>query len=143
MLGKRTMLSSRVPWNLRNFWICSGWCLGRLQFENNQWVWHPSGSSKYWSLPPFKTETRTKKVVIKLSKRKDVFSILQRKKKLKSVDITNMYLTQGSLVFINQSVCSYYKHLWSLCKSLHSKKMIHSFWVSIDNVSLKVRESIR
>ena len=88
-----------------------------------------------------KSKARPKKVIIKLSKRKDVFNILQRKKKLKSVDITKVGLPQGSLVFINQSLCSYYKYLWSLCKRLHSKKLIHSFWVSNGNVNLKVREN--
>ena len=89
----------------------------------------------------FKSKTRPKKVIIKLSKRKDVFNILQRKKKLKSVDITKVGLPQGSLVFINQSLCSYYKYLWSLCKRLHSKKLIHSFWVSNGNVNQKVHEN--
>ena len=51
-----------------------------------------------------KSKARPKKVIIKLSKRKDVFSILQRKKKLKSVDITKVGLPQESLVFINQSM---------------------------------------
>ena len=79
-----------------------------------------------------------------------MFSILQRKKKLKAVDITNVGLTQGLLVFTNQSLCSYYKPICSnyilimflsLCKRLHLKKLIHSFWVSNGNVSLKVREN--
>ena len=61
-----------------------------------------------------KSKARPKKVIIKLSKRKDVFSILRRKKKLKSVDIAKVYLTQGSLIFRNQSLISYYKYLWSL-----------------------------
>ena len=83
-----------------------------------------------------KSKARPKKVIIKLSKGEDVFCILQGKKKLKSVDNTNVGLPQGSLVFINQSLYSYYKYLWSLCKRLHSKKMIHSFSVSNVNVSL-------
>ena len=76
-------------------------------------------------------------VIIKLSESKNMFGILQRKKKLKSVDIINVGLHQGSLVFINQSLCSYYKYLRSLCKRLHLKKMIHSFWVCNDSFSLK------
>ena len=88
-----------------------------------------------------KSKTRPNRVIIKLSKRKYVFSILQRKKKLKSVDITKVGLPKGTLVFINQSLCSFYFYLWSLCKSLHSKKLIHSFWVSNGNVRLKVREN--
>ena len=31
--------------------------------------------------------------------------------------------------------------MWSRCKSLDSKKMIHSFWVSNSDVSLKVCEN--
>ena len=58
-----------------------------------------------------KSKARQKKVMLKLSKRKDVFNMLQRQKKLKSVDITKVALPQGSLVFINQSLCSYYKYL--------------------------------
>ena len=70
-----------------------------------------------------KWKAMSKTVIINLSKRKDVFNILQRKKKLKSVDITKVGLPQGSLDFINQILCSYYKYLWSLCKRLHSKKL--------------------
>ena len=58
-----------------------------------------------------KSKARPKKVIIKLSKGEDVFCILQGKKKLKSVDITNVGLPQRSLVFINQSLYSYYKYL--------------------------------
>ena len=54
---------------------------------------------------------RLKKVIFKLSNRKDVFRILQRQKKLKSVDITKVGLPKGTLVFINQSLSSYYKYL--------------------------------
>ena len=89
-----------------------------------------------------KLKARPKKVIMKLSKRKDVFNFLQRRKKLKFVDIIKVGLRQGSLVFINQILCSYYKYLWSLCKRLHSKKLIHPFgWVSNGNVDLKVREN--
>ena len=88
-----------------------------------------------------KSKARPKKVIIKLSKRKDVFSILQPKKKIKSVNITKVHLPQESLVFVNQSLCSYYKYLWSFCIRLHSKKLIRSFWISNGNVSLKVREN--
>ena len=88
-----------------------------------------------------KSKFRPKKVVVKLSKRKDMFNILQRKKKLKSVDNAKVGLPQGYLVFINQNLCSYYKYLWSLCKRLHSKKLIYSFWVSNVNVNLKVCEN--
>ena len=57
-----------------------------------------------------------------------MFSILQRKKKLKSVETPGFHK------------CSYYKYPWSLCERLHSKKLIPSFWVYNGNASLKVCE---
>ena len=50
--------------------------------------------------PRLKSKATPKKVIIKLSKRKDVFNILQRKKKLKSVDITKVGLPQRSLILL-------------------------------------------
>ena len=88
-----------------------------------------------------KSKAKSKKFIIKLSKRKDVFRFLQRKKKLKSVHITNVGLPQWSLVFINQSLCSYYKYLLFSCQRLHSQKMMHLFWVTSGNVSLNVLEN--
>ena len=88
-----------------------------------------------------KSKARPKETIIKLSKRKDVFTILQLKKKVKSVDITKVDLPRESLVFKNQSLCSYYKYLWSLCKRLDSRKLIHSSRVSNGNVNLNVCEN--
>ena len=89
-----------------------------------------------------KSKARAKKVIIRLSKRKVVFNILQSKKKLKSVDIRSVGLPNVLLIFMNRNLCSYYKYLWSLYFiHLHLKKMIHSFWVSNGNVSLKLREN--
>ena len=88
-----------------------------------------------------KSKARPKKVIIKFSERNDVFSPLQHKMKLRSLDITKVGVPLETLVFINQSLCSYYKYLWSLCNRLHLKKLMYSFWVSNDNVSLKVRRN--
>ena len=93
-LGKRTILSLREPWNIRNSQVYARRWLRRLCYQNFQVMWHPSGSGKYWSLPPFKIESQGKEgVTIKLSKKKDMFNILQRKKKL----------------LILQNICWYYK----------------------------------
>ena len=89
-----------------------------------------------------KPKARAKKVIIRLSKRKVVFNILQTKKKLKSVDIKSVGLPNVYLIFMNRNLCSYFKYLWSLYFiHLHLKKMMHSFWVSDGNVSLKLREN--
>ena len=112
-------------------------CILKIFNECDTPVDPPNIEACHW----LKSKARPNNVITKLSKRKDVFSILKRKKKLKSVDITKVGLPQESSVFINQSLCSYYKYLWSFCKRLHSKKLLHSFWVSNSNVSLKNRQN--
>ena len=70
-----------------------------------------------------------KKVIVKLARRKDALKILRGKKKLKASDLSPKGFSPNSIVFINESLCSYYRFLWLQCKILWSKKFIVSFWV--------------
>ena len=56
-----------------------------------------------------------KKVIIKLSKRKDVARVMNNKKKLKSMKPQNIGLPSGCKISINESLCKYYKYLWWKC----------------------------
>ena len=58
--------------------------------------------------------------------------VMNKKKSLK-----NDAICPSMSLFINPSLCSYYKYLWSKCKALWSGKLISSFWVS--NGSLKIK----
>ena len=78
-------------------------------------------------------------VIIKLSKQKDTDRIRKNKKKLKSTNLSSLNV-QGP-VYINNSLCSYYKSLWSKCKSLPYSNFIHSFWVTNSSIRIKVTES--
>ena len=44
-------------------------------------------------------------------------------------------------IFVNQSLCTYYRVLWSKAKSLHSLKRISSFYVSGGTVKIKISEN--
>ena len=52
-----------------------------------------------------------KKVIIKLSKRKDVARVMNNKKKLKSMKTQNIGLPSGCKIYISESLCKYYKYL--------------------------------
>ena len=80
-----------------------------------------------------------KKVIVKLARRKDASKILEEKKKLKTNDLSQRGFPPNTVVFINESLCSYYRFLSSECKKLWPKKSIVSFWIS--NGSIRIQES--
>ena len=57
-----------------------------------------------------------KNAIIKFSKQKDANRICHCKKNLKGMDLTLTSLGISSPVFINDSLCQYYKMLWRKCK---------------------------
>ena len=61
-----------------------------------------------------------KKVIIKLLKRKDVARVMNNKKKLKSMKPQNIGLPSGCKVYINKSLCKYYKYMWWKCELLQT-----------------------
>ena len=82
-----------------------------------------------------------KRAIIKFSKRKDANRIRHCKKNLKGMDLTSLGIS--SPVFINDSLCQYYKMLWRKCKRLLTNKLIDSFWVSNGSIRLRVENEDR
>ena len=80
-----------------------------------------------------------KKVIIKFARRKDANLIWKNKNKLKGMNLCSVGINNP--VFINDSLCSYYKMLWRKCKKLWSSKYIHAFWVSNGTLRLKLTEN--
>ena len=56
-----------------------------------------------------------KKEALKLSRRKDLDEVCGVRHKLKTTDLKPLGITE--LVYINDSLCFYYKKLWFKCKS--------------------------
>ena len=82
---------------------------------------------------------RSKNVIIKFSRPKDANLIRKNKKKLRGINLCSVGI--NNLVFINDSLCSYYKMLWQKCKKFWSSQYIHAFWVSNDTLRLKLTEN--
>ena len=80
-----------------------------------------------------------KKVIVKLNRRKDIHRILTTKNKLKNLKSEPVHLPGETKFFINESLCLYYKKLWSNCKRLWSAGHISAFWVR--NGSLRIKLS--
>ena len=82
-----------------------------------------------------------KRVIVKVSKRKDASKICSSKRKLKDMDLTSIGITKP--VYINDSLCTYYQMLWRKCKSLQTNKLIHSFWVTNESIRPRTVENGR
>ena len=74
-----------------------------------------------------------------MSRHKDANKIRRAKKKLKGLDLSSIGI--NSPVFINDSLCRYYKNLWAKCKKLWLNKFIHGFWTSNGSIRLKLTET--
>ena len=60
----------------------------------------------------------SKKVIVNSNRRKGIHRILLNKSKLKTFKPESVHLPGETKVFINESLCLYYKKLWPKCKRL-------------------------
>ncbi|XP_057310282.1 uncharacterized protein LOC130648259 [Hydractinia symbiolongicarpus] len=57
------------------------------------------------------------RVIVKFSRRKDCLETLFNRSKLKNIDGRVFDLSAGTKIYINESLCSYYKNIWNKCKN--------------------------
>ena len=53
----------------------------------------------------------------------------------------NIDLPGQNKLYINKSLCPYYKVIWTKSKKLHSLSKIHSFFTSGDTIKIRVSEN--
>ena len=81
--------------------------------------------------------------IIKFGERKVSRQVLSVRKDLNKVKMSDIDLTGQSTLYINQSLCPYYRMLWSKTKTLYKKRKIDSFYVSIGNIKIRLQENAR
>ena len=101
--------------------------------------WRPNRPYLGWGLSRFTLQGLVKESHCQINRRKDIHRILLNKNKLKNLKPESVHLPGETNVFINESLCLYYKKLWSKCKSLWSAGHISAFWVR--NGSLRIKLS--
>ena len=77
-------------------------------------------------------------VILKLSCRKDSIQVLLNKNKLKQLKPESLNLPASLKIYINDSLCPYYKKLWTKRKKLWDAKRILSFWISNGSIIVKL-----
>ena len=55
------------------------------------------------------------RTIVKFLRRKDCKQVLRCKKDLRSINMSNLNLPEGTKLFINESLCPYCKGLWVIC----------------------------
>ena len=82
-------------------------------------------------------------VIIKFSNRKDNLQVLRVKKELKYLDLTELDFPEGTGIFLNESLCAYYRGLWNKCKNFKDMGKLHVFFVSNGTIKVKMLENDR
>ena len=80
------------------------------------------------------------RVIVKFSRRKDCQRVLSVKKNLQKLKMEDIRLTGDNKVFINHSLCPYYRVLWSKSKVLLNMGKISRLMVSNGRVKVKISE---
>ena len=80
------------------------------------------------------------KTIVKFSRRKLCHEVLRKKKNLKKFKLSDVGLSGETPLFINESLCAYYKGLWNRCKELWNEKRIYSYFTVNGIVKYTLRE---
>ena len=83
---------------------------------------------------------KSDQVIIKFSRRKDCQQALSVKKDLKNSNMVDVGLPESTRLYVNQSLCSYYRLLWSKSKKLLSLGKINNFYISNGIIKIKIQE---
>ena len=68
------------------------------------------------------------RAIVKFDNRKDFLRILRVKNDLKSFDPTELNFPESTKIYINESLCPYYRGIWHKCRKLRAIQKIHQFY---------------
>ena len=85
-------------------------------------------------------DENSEKTIVKFSSRKDCEHKVGAKKDLKDLATTDLDLPARTKLYINDSLCLYYRVLWNEIKKLWSKKKIFSYFTVSGTVRIKLQE---
>ena len=81
---------------------------------------------------------KNNQTVVKFSSKKDYLQILRVKKQLK--DFHRRNFPDCTKIFVNESICPYYKGLWNKCKAIKNENKLHQFYTINGIIKVKLVE---
>ena len=85
--------------------------------------------------------TKSDHTIVKFSRRKDCQHLMRIKKGLNDPNPTKLSFPDGTKIYVNDSLCLYYKGLWNECKKLWNNKKIDSYFTVNGTVKIKQAEN--
>ena len=79
--------------------------------------------------------------IVKFTNRKDCLGILRVKRRLKGLDPAAVDFPEGSKIFVNKSLCSYYQGIWNKYKKLRDKRQVCQYYRMNGLIRLRIEES--
>ena len=79
--------------------------------------------------------------IVKFTNRKDCLGILRVKRRLKGLDPAAVDFPEGSKIFVNKSLCSYYQGIWNKYKKLRDKRQVCQYYRINGLIRLRIEES--
>ena len=79
-------------------------------------------------------------VIVKFLRRKDCQQVLSVKKDIRKVIATDLVLPNTTIkLYLNESLCSYYRILWSKSKALFTMGKTYIYFISNDSVKIRLQ----
>ena len=85
--------------------------------------------------------TNNDRVIVKFLQRKDCDQVMSVKRDLRKVKLEDIGLRGSNSIFVNPSLCPYYRMLWSKSKRLLDLGKINNFFVSSGKIKIRLQEN--
>ena len=80
--------------------------------------------------------TKSDCTFVKFSRREDCEHLMRIKKGLKDLNPTNLSFPEGVKIYVNDSLCPYYRGLWNECKKLWNNRKIYLYFTANGTVRI-------
>ena len=102
------------------------------------WCWHNGESIKACH----HLNKQSGRTIVTFSRRKDCKHVMWKKKsELRKWKPSKLDLPNRTKLYINESLCPYYRGLWNQCKKLWNKQGIFSFFIVNGSTRTKIRKN--
>ena len=83
------------------------------------------------------------RTIIKFSSRKDCQALLKIRRDLNNLTMEDFGFEEKNKIYVNESLCPYYRVFWAKSKILHHLQKVFSFYVTNGSIKIKIKENCK